>query len=232
MRKEKKYHYIYKTTCNVTEKYYLGMHSTDKLDDGYLGSGRRLKYSINKYGKNNHTKEILEYSNNREELRLREAEIVTLDEISKENCLNLNIGGGQNATYCQYLSDAHKEKISFANSGEKNGMYGKRFIMSDKHKNKISTGLLESDKLKESRNSEEYKNKLKDHFGKRIFILDINFVFICEYQSMKDAMIFFGCKESNIFNARRDKRMIKRKYWVVYPEDVEKLKKEKQDEYR
>lgn len=226
MRKEKKYHYIYKTTCNITGKYYIGMHSTDKLDDGYLGSGRRLKYSINKYGKNNHTKVILEYFENREDLRIREAELVTLDEIAKENCLNLNVGGGQNATYCRYLSDEHKEKISLANLGEKNGMYGKTYIMSDERKQKIKEVLLSSDKLKISRNTKEYKEKLSNIFGKQIYVLDSKFEIIAEFKSMKDSTIFFNCKESNVFNARRDERQIKRKYWVVYPEDYEKFKKE------
>lgn len=49
----RKYHYIYKTTCTITSKFYIGMHSTDNLEDGYVGSGKRLWYSINKHGKEN-----------------------------------------------------------------------------------------------------------------------------------------------------------------------------------
>jgi len=41
-RKQKKYHYIYKTTNILNYKFYIGMHSTDDLDDGYVGSGKRL----------------------------------------------------------------------------------------------------------------------------------------------------------------------------------------------
>lgn len=63
-RKQKKYHYIYKTTCLMTCKFYVGMHSTDNLEDGYLGSGKILGYSLNKYGRENHIKEILEYLTN------------------------------------------------------------------------------------------------------------------------------------------------------------------------
>lgn len=76
-KKRKKYHYIYKTINLITMRYYYGMHSTYKLDDGYLGSGKRLRYSINKYGEENHVKTILEYFETREELKKRESEIVT-----------------------------------------------------------------------------------------------------------------------------------------------------------
>lgn len=92
-RKAKKYHFIYKTTNLLNGKYYIGMHSTDNLNDGYMGSGRRLRYSINKHGKKNHKVEILEFVLNRKELIKREKEIVSSDEILKMNCMNLMPGG-------------------------------------------------------------------------------------------------------------------------------------------
>jgi len=92
-RKQKKYHFIYKTINILTGRYYIGMHSTDNLEDRYLGSGTRLSYSINKYGVENHTREILEFCNNREELKSRELEIVNLNEIGKKECLNMIPGG-------------------------------------------------------------------------------------------------------------------------------------------
>ena len=61
----KKYHFIYKTTNLLSGKYYIGMHSTDDLNDGYLGSGTLLRRSLNKYGKENHSIEILEFLNSR-----------------------------------------------------------------------------------------------------------------------------------------------------------------------
>jgi hypothetical protein len=46
-------HYIiYKTTNNINGKYYIGQHITDNLDDGYIGSGRRLKIARKKYWQN------------------------------------------------------------------------------------------------------------------------------------------------------------------------------------
>ena len=93
-RATKKIHYIYKTTCNVTNRYYIGMHSTNDLGDGYMGSGKRLRYSIRKYGKDNHNIEILEFCDTREELKKREEEIVNSDLVNEANCMNLVIGGG------------------------------------------------------------------------------------------------------------------------------------------
>lgn len=92
-RKEKKYHFIYKTTNLLSGKYYIGMHSTDNIEDGYLGSGKRLRYSINKYGVENHKREIIEFVDSRKELIKREKEIVNLNEIAKEDCMNLMVGG-------------------------------------------------------------------------------------------------------------------------------------------
>ena len=34
-------------------KYYVGKHSTNNLNDGYIGSGDRLRKSVKKYGKEN-----------------------------------------------------------------------------------------------------------------------------------------------------------------------------------
>ena len=92
-RPKKRYHYIYKTTCNVTGKYYIGMHSTSNLEDGYMGSGKRLRYSIRKHGVENHTREIIEFLDDRDSLAKREAEIVNEELINDPLCMNLKCGG-------------------------------------------------------------------------------------------------------------------------------------------
>jgi hypothetical protein len=101
-RKQKKYHYIYKTTCVITGKYYYGMHSTNNLNDEYLGSGKRLWNSINYYGKENHTKEIIEFCDNREKLILREIEYINENLLKDKLCMNLQPGGGGFFIYYQY----------------------------------------------------------------------------------------------------------------------------------
>ena len=93
IKDNKKFHYIYKTTNLVNKRYYLGMHSTNHLDDGYLGSGKRLYYELNKYGKDNFKIEILHYFNSREELVQGEITLITEQDLINPNCLNLKKGG-------------------------------------------------------------------------------------------------------------------------------------------
>jgi hypothetical protein len=92
-RPQKKYHYIYKTTCKITGKFYVGMHSTDNLDDGYLGSGKILGYSRRKYGDENHVREIIEMLPSREALKAREKEIVNEELLADPLNINLKYGG-------------------------------------------------------------------------------------------------------------------------------------------
>ena len=89
----RKHHVIYKTTCLVTGRYYIGMHSTDDLADGYIGSGKRLWQSIKKHGADQHRCEVLEYLPSREALRLREVEIVNEQLLEDVKCMNLALGG-------------------------------------------------------------------------------------------------------------------------------------------
>jgi len=93
MSKQKKYHFIYKTTCKVTGKFYVGMHSTDNLEDGYLGSGKILGYSRKKYGDENHVREIVDKCLSRDELKQRERDIVNEDLLKDPLNINLKYGG-------------------------------------------------------------------------------------------------------------------------------------------
>jgi group I intron endonuclease len=69
------------------------MHSTNNISDGYLGSGKRIKRSLKKYGKDNFKFEILEFTENRKMLIEREIAIVNSDVLKDKLCLNLKEGG-------------------------------------------------------------------------------------------------------------------------------------------
>ena len=79
-------HFIYKTTHN-NGKYYIGRHSTDNLNDDYVGSG---KWPLSIKDKSTLTREILEFVDDFETLKLREGEYLT-EHYGKPNCMNRNI---------------------------------------------------------------------------------------------------------------------------------------------
>lgn len=110
---KRKHHIIYKTTCAVTGNWYVGMHSTDDLNDGYLGSGTRLWKSIKKHGKENHTYEILEHLPSRELLVKREEELVNHEMLLDSKCMNLRTGGTGNCG--RATSEETGRKISESN---------------------------------------------------------------------------------------------------------------------
>lgn len=89
-----KYNIIYKTTNIVNNKIYIGLHSTDNLEDGYIGSGNILKQAIKKYGKDKFTREVLYIFHNREMARIREAEIVDEEFCKRLDTYNIREGGG------------------------------------------------------------------------------------------------------------------------------------------
>ena len=93
LNSQKKYHYIYKTTNLINGKFYVGMHSTNNLKDGYLGSGKKLRYSIRKYGIEKFKIEYLEFFNNRIDLANREKQLVNEDLLKDPMCMNLKNGG-------------------------------------------------------------------------------------------------------------------------------------------
>jgi hypothetical protein len=81
------------------------MHSTDDLEDGYLGSGTYLAKAKRKYGKENFKLEILEFCHSRESLKQREAELITEEMLKDPMCMNLSFGGGDiKLTHEQYVA--------------------------------------------------------------------------------------------------------------------------------
>jgi len=91
--KQSKYHYFYKITNLINNHFYYGVHNTDNLNDGYMGSEKRLNFAYKKYGIENFTKEILKYFNTAKEAFEYEAEIVNEQLVNDNNCYNLKIGG-------------------------------------------------------------------------------------------------------------------------------------------
>jgi hypothetical protein len=118
-RKPHKYHFLYKTTCLLTGRFYYGMHSTSSLEDGYFGSGKVLHRSLKKYGKENHSFEIIQMFDSREDLVIGETLLITEDLISDPLCMNIAVGGeswGYNINKNRVFSDEHRRKLSEKNT--------------------------------------------------------------------------------------------------------------------
>jgi hypothetical protein len=88
-----KYHIIYKTVNIVNNKIYVGLHSTNNLNDSYLGSGWLLKAAIAKYGRANFKRTILLTLESRTLARELEALIVDTSFIARSDTYNLTVGG-------------------------------------------------------------------------------------------------------------------------------------------
>lgn len=113
------------------------MHSTSNLKDGYLGSGKSLRYAIRKYGKENFKVEIIEWCKNREILIQREKEIVTEEYVYDVNCYNIKIGGSGG-----FINEKHQFKCSQA-AGLK---HSERLKTDEEYRKKRSTQISESNK--------------------------------------------------------------------------------------
>ena len=168
-RKEKKYHYIYKTTNLKNGKFYVGMHSTDDLNDGYLGSGDRLRRSIRRNGKDNFKLEILEFLPDRTSLSLREKELVNEDLLKNPMCMNLSLGGQGGIS-----NEEHRIKLS-----EGSSKYQKKKWEDTEYSNKIKkvlylniktahkNGNIRYDTFRGKNHSDETKRKIGEANSKK-----------------------------------------------------------------
>ena len=106
MENKNKYFIVYKTINLKNEKFYIGVHETYNINDGYLGSGKFLRNSIYYHGKENFKREILELCENKKQMYDKEREIITKELIKNPKCMNLVVGG------VGFINDEKHRKIS------------------------------------------------------------------------------------------------------------------------
>ena len=139
-----KRYYIYQTTNLINNKKYIGKHH-GQLNDNYLGSGLLLQKAIEKYGKQNFKKKILQIVETEEELNEKEKQYITFfDAIKNPNFYNIADGGQGGYITKGYSPEQRKavnKKISEALCGEKHPMYGKQHT--EETKQKIKNSLKE-----------------------------------------------------------------------------------------
>lgn len=142
------FHLVYKTTNLLNDKFYVGSHQTDRLEDGYLGSGVILKKALKKYGRNNFKREIIANCVSAEVSREIETIFVRyyIDNF-KRQCYNRSYSGtggmlGEDNSFfgkrhseesLQKMSASHKGKYD----GELNPFYGKKHTQETINKIKL-----------------------------------------------------------------------------------------------
>lgn len=91
--KEYKYNYVYQITNLLDGKIYIGKHSTNNLDDGYMGSGGKIKRAQKRDGLENFSKKILKFFNSVDDALAYEAELVNKDFVKRLDTYNTSVGG-------------------------------------------------------------------------------------------------------------------------------------------
>ena len=129
-------HFVYITTNLIDGKQYIGDHSTNDLNDGYLGSGRPyLQRALRQYGKQNFKKEILEVFPSKKEAFNAQEKYIQKYNTLFPNGYNLSPTGGLGVRGCFSHSELSKARISQSSKGISRNKNRK---MSDETKQKIS----------------------------------------------------------------------------------------------
>lgn len=97
-----KFFLVYKTTNTVTGMFYVGVHRTFDLEDGYLGSGKKLNNARAVYGDEVFRREILFYCESEDEMFAKEAEIVNKEFLRDPKTYNMALGGRSKFLHPEY----------------------------------------------------------------------------------------------------------------------------------
>jgi len=163
-----KIHYLYKIENKLNGKIYIGVHSTENINDGYMGSSTLVSRAIEKYGRNNFSKTILEYCDSRESLMDLEKKIVNKEFVCRKDTYNLSIGGsGLTSTWIksnETIAQKLKNDPNWAERRNRNISLGVRNAMKN---GKCSTATREFQMIRTQKSlTEEYIKKRKDTYAK------------------------------------------------------------------
>jgi hypothetical protein len=139
-----KYNFVYKTINLINDKSYIGVHSTDNLNDGYIGSGVKLKLAIKKHGKKNFKMIPIKFFNSIEDAYNYESILVTEEWVKSKNNYNVTIGGNggfhhifSNYKHMNRCGTSHSESVK---SKISNSL--KKYKKTKNHCNNISSSLI------------------------------------------------------------------------------------------
>lgn len=162
---EKKYNFVYETVNLINGNKYRGVHHTNNLNDGYIGSGTLLCKAINKYGKDNFECYPLVFTNTWEEALEFERVLVDEEWIKRDDTYNIILGGGKFVGWVD--TPEHKENLKNswneerkikASETQKNAQ--KKYWSTEEGK---KTAKHHSDVMKEFFTTEKGKENAKKH---------------------------------------------------------------------
>lgn len=106
----KKYSFVYVTTNKINGFTYVGSHTTDNIDDGYLGSGKLLLEAIEEFGKDNFSREIISHFTSHEKAKEIENTLLAKVDLSKSyNRSSRSVGGNYGEEVNKKISESHKK---------------------------------------------------------------------------------------------------------------------------
>lgn len=110
------YYTVYKITNLLNGKIYIGLHVTEDLDDGYLGSGTQVRSAIKKYGKENFRREYIRVCGSMEEMRELEATLVNEEFVARTDTYNMKTGGTGSWSH---INVGDNRKLEYSSRGGK-----------------------------------------------------------------------------------------------------------------
>ncbi len=145
----KEFNYVYVITNLINGKQYVGDHSTNNMEDGYLGSGRPyFERAKKKYGKENFERKILEFFDLKEEAFEAQEKYINEYKTLSPDGYNISPKGGHNVHGC--WSEESKKRMSELKKGT---------IHSEETKNKIGKALRGKKHTKETIENRKRRNK-------------------------------------------------------------------------
>jgi hypothetical protein len=182
----KRNYIVYQITNKINSNIYIGIHITKNIKDGYMGSGTNIDKAIKEFGKENFEKIVLWNFDNKNDMLLKEHELVNDIFVNRKDTYNVILGGGGISTLGLVVV---KDK------------FGNKFTVSVKDKRYLSGELIHISKGMVA---------VKDEDGNTFSVSIDNPKFLNgEYQGVSVGMVPVKDKDGNTFSVSvKDERYI------------------------
>jgi hypothetical protein len=158
--------------------FYVGKHSSNKIDDDYMGSGKLIQRAIAKHGIENFKKEILFIFDTELEMNSKEKELITEEFVARTDTYNLGVGGegGPHFKGKKHSAESNakaaesrriKGRIYTEESKKKMSIAAKNRIYSEDICKNMSNSAL--NRKTGQKHSEETLSKIKEARKKQVF---------------------------------------------------------------